>query len=148
MSVPSGKKRSEHEVKTGMNESISLNLNYPRIKEHNVYATKVIAFDHYFTQKLIMTASAQAYIFFPGGYGTLDNFTELVTLQQTKKMVKIPIILIGKDFWQPFLKFIKESLYTKFKTIAKEDMALYTLVDDDINKAYQLIKKTKPRQYF
>ena len=129
-------------------ESVSLNLKYDSCKHENEYANKNLVFEHYFTQKLMMSASAQAYIFFPGGFGTLDNFFELILLIQTKKMSSMPVILIGKDFWEPILKYIDDILANKYKTIKQEDQNIYTFVGDDIDKAYKLILKTKTRQYF
>jgi len=129
-------------------ESISLNLLYPKGTHQNEYSQKNLIFSHYFTQKVMMNASAQAYVFFPGGYGTLDSFSEFVTLIQTLKMEKIPIILVGKDFWPELLGFIEEILLKKFKTISPEDVNIYTYVGDDIDKAYKIIKKTKERQFF
>ena len=96
----------------------------------------------------MLSYSAQAYVYFPGGFGTLDEFFELVTLIQTKKIpVQIPIILIGKEFWTPLLKWIETDLAGKFKTITPADMTLYTVVDD-ADEAFEIIKKAPRRENF
>jgi hypothetical protein len=92
----------------------------------------------------MLSAAGQAYVFFPGGFGTLDEFFELVTLIQTKKMERIPVVLYGKDFWRPLDKFIDETVYYDFKGVDKEDMDIYTIVDN-VNDAVKLLKKSKSR---
>lgn len=77
----------------------------------------------------MLTFASQAYIFLPGGFGTLDEFFEITTLIQTKKIKKIPIILIHKDYWKPLFKWIEETLYAEKRTISKQDMKIYRLVD-------------------
>ncbi|MEK7110649.1 MAG: LOG family protein, partial [Patescibacteria group bacterium] len=83
------------------------------------------------------------------GYGTLDEFFEMVTLVQTKKIAThIPIVLVGKEFWQPFARWIDKELYEKFRTIEKADMKIYDIVDS-AEEAFQIIKKrAKPRNEF
>ncbi|MCL5775131.1 MAG: LOG family protein [Patescibacteria group bacterium] len=87
---------------------------------------------------MLETASS-VYIFFPGGFGTLDELFEMVTLIQTKKIRPVPIILVNREFWQPLLDWVKSSIYEKNKAIDKEDMEIYHLVDD-AEEAYKLIK--------
>ena len=127
--------------------SVGLNVELPKGIRRNKYLNKELTFNHYFTRKLIMFAAARAYVFFPGGYGTLDNFFELLTLIQTRKMQKIPVILIGKDYWNHLLKFIEQGLFKKYHTISAQDTKIYKLVDN-IEKAHEIIKKTKERAEF
>ena len=95
----------------------------------------------------MLSASAQVYIFFPGGFGTLDEFFEIITLIQTKKMERIPVILVEKKFWGPLLQWIDEQLYKKDHAIDKTAMKIYKLVDS-VEEAYDLIVQSKEREYF
>mgnify|MGYP003394118327 CR=1 FL=1 len=86
----------------------------------------------------MLTYASEVYVYFPGGFGTLDEFFEIVTLVQTKKIHKIPIVLYGKDYWEPLLAFIEKTLYKKHSTINEDDTKLYTLVDS-VDEAYDYI---------
>ena len=111
-------------------DSIGLNIKLPYEQRINPWVKKAIAFHYFFVRKVMLSYSAQAYVFFPGGFGTLDEVFEIITLIQTKKVSgTIPVILVGKEFWQPICEWIDEALYQKFATIDKEDMNLYKLVD-------------------
>jgi len=90
-------------------------------------------------RKLIITAPSEAFVFFPGGYGTLHQLFEMLTLQETKKVAPIPTLLYGKEFWQPLLDVI-HNLHNEFKTISQVDEDYLRLIDrpDDI---LQYIKK-------
>ena len=88
----------------------------------------------------MLTFSSEVYIYFPGGYGTLDEFFEIITLIQTKKIEPIPIILYGKDFWEPLLRWFEKDLVKKYKTISKEDLDLYHVVDN-VEDAYKYVLK-------
>lgn len=128
-------------------ESVGLNIQLPKEQRINKYVKHGIGFHYFFTRKVMLSASAQAYVFFPGGFGTLDEFCEIVTLIQTKKMERIPIILIGRDFWGSLIKWIEEHIYRQHHAIAKEDMNIYTLVNN-IDEAYKILLKSKERAYF
>ena len=91
-----------------------------------------------------MAFAAEAYLFFPGGYGTLDEFFEILTLVQTKKIEKVPIILVGKSFWEPVNKLLKETLYDKFETIDKSDLDLYIMTDNE-DEIADIVKKAPLR---
>lgn len=78
----------------------------------------------------MLSFASQAYVFFPGGFGTLDEFFEVVTLVQTNKIKKIPIVLIHKEYWQPLLNWIDQELRKKHKTVSKKDTQVYHLVDN------------------
>lgn len=130
-------------------ESVGLNIQLPYEQRVNKYVRKGIGFHYFFTRKVMLSASAQAYIFFPGGFGTLDEFFEIVTLLQTKKITEhIPVILMGKEFWQPLLTWLEEVVFEKHKAIDKGDLSsLYTLVDS-VEEAYKIIIKSKERIFF
>lgn len=118
--------------------SVGLNINLPDMQTYNQYLTEKFGFDHFFVRKVMLTYASEVYIYFPGGFGTLDEFFEIVTLVQTKKIRKVPIILFGKQYWEPLLGFIEKTLYQERAAIDKEDMALYTLVDS-VDEAYDYI---------
>lgn len=127
--------------------SVGLNIELPNEQRTNPYVEKGMGFHYFFTRKTMLSASAQAYIFFPGGFGTLDEMTELVTLIQTKKMTPVPIIIVGKKYWGPFVRWVKDVLHDDLKAIRSEDLKLYTLVDS-VDEAFKIISKSKERPYF
>ncbi len=119
-------------------DSIGLNIKLPGGQDYNPYLTDKFQFDHFFVRKTMLTFAAEVYIYFPGGFGTLDEFFEIVTLIQTEKIRKVPIVLFGKAYWTPLLDFINETLYEKHKAIDKKDMDLYVLVDS-VDEAFDYI---------
>jgi len=125
--------------------SVGLNIYLPppQGERKNPYLNKSLSFHYFFTRKVMFTFSAQAYVFFPGGYGTLDEFTEMLGLIQTKKIKRIPIILIGKDFWLPFIDWIKNDIL-KQNLIEPEDINLFLIVDT-AEEAYEIIRRTPER---
>lgn len=130
-------------------KSVGLNIKLPFEQKLNPYTTQSLNFDFFFSRKVMLTFASEAYVYFPGGFGTLDEFFEIVTLIQTKKIEKIPIVLFGKDFWGPFLDLFEKNLIKKFKTISPEDMELFHMVDS-VDEAYKYItkhaRKTNVRQ--
>jgi len=118
--------------------SVGLNINLPDVQNYNPYLTERFGFDHFFVRKVMLTYASEVYIYFPGGFGTLDEFFEIVTLIQTKKIRKVPIVLYGRDYWEPLLGFIEKNIYEKHAAIDKGDLALYTLVDS-VDEAYDYI---------
>ncbi len=132
----------------GKGESIGFNIKLPFEQRINPYVKKYVAFHYFFIRKVMLSYAAQAYVYFPGGFGTLDEFFELITLIQTKKIsAHIPVILVGKEYWGPLTKWIDEQMYKKFKAIDKEDMKIYHLVDT-AEEAMAIIKKSPERKEF
>lgn len=127
-------------------ESIGLNIQLPREQSVNKYVKRGIGFNYFFTRKVMLSASAQAYVFFPGGFGTLDEFFELVLLIQTKKMEPIPIICIGKDYWGTLIGWIYNHVYMQHHAINREDMRIFKLVNS-VEEAFDLLKQSKERKY-
>jgi len=122
-------------------ESVGLNIELPNEQKLNPYTTESQQFDFFFSRKVMLSFASEVYIYFPGGFGTLDELFELVTLIQTKKIEPIPIVLYGKDFWRPFLDLIEKKLLKDYKTISKEDMDLFHLVDS-VDEAVKYIAKS------
>ena len=115
----------------GEGRSIGLNIELPNEQAVNPFVEEGMSFYYFFSRKFILTFSSEAFIFFPGGYGTLDELFELLTLFQTKKLVRAPIILFGSEYWNEIDKLINNLLYKKFKTIDEEDMELYIITDSE-----------------
>lgn len=125
--------------------SAGLNIQLKHVQRANDYVNKAIGFHYFFTRKVMLSYSAQAYVFAPGGFGTLDEFFEVLTLLQTRKIPSyIPIVCLGKNYWQPFSKWIEKTVYQKNKFIEKEHIQLYQMVDS-AKEAYEIIKRSKPR---
>lgn len=112
-------------------QSVGLNIRLPRKQHSNRYATDSIEFSYFFVRKVALSFAAEAYLFFPGGYGTLDEFFEIATLVQTHKIRRVPIFLVGKDYWEPLNRFIKENVFELHQAIDKRDMNLYRITDND-----------------
>ncbi|MEK7078229.1 MAG: TIGR00730 family Rossman fold protein [Patescibacteria group bacterium] len=129
-------------------ESVGINIQLAQEQRINPYVKKSIGLHYFFTRKVMLSYSAWAYVFFPGGFGTLDEFFELITLVQTKKInTHIPIVLVGKDYWSGLLNWIDEAVHQKYSGIDKEDMQIYTLVDT-VAEAYEIVRKSKQRVEF
>lgn len=124
--------------------SIGLTIKLPNEQMNNPYLTDEIPFNFFFTRQSAMSYTTEVCIFCPGGFGTLNELFEILTLQQTKKIGNIPIILFGSEFWTPIDKMIKENLLERFKTISKDDVALYAIEDDE-NQILEIIKASRMR---
>src|SRR3989344_4277991 len=129
-------------------ESIGLNIKLPMEQRTNPYVRESTAFYYFFVRKLMMSYAARAYVFFPGGLGTLDEAFEILTLIQTKKISdKIPVVLVGKEFWEPIHTWLAEEMYTKLHTIDEADTRLYTIVDS-AEEAFEIVKNAPERADF
>jgi len=126
-------------------ESVGLTIRLPNEQVINPYVKSSIDFYYFFSRKVTLSFSAEAYLYFPGGFGTLDELFEILTLVQTHKIPKVPIILVGSDYWNPLDIFIKECLLQKCKTISKEDLDLYKIVDND-EEVIEIVKKAPMRK--
>jgi uncharacterized protein (TIGR00730 family) len=123
--------------------SIGLTIDLPNEQLTNEYITDKIGFHYFFSRKVCLSFSAEAYIFFPGGFGTLDEFLEILTLVQTNKIPPAPIILVGNDFWSPMEDFFKKVLLDQKKIEAK-DLSLYTITDNE-DEILKIIKEAPIR---
>jgi uncharacterized protein (TIGR00730 family) len=133
----------------GNGTSVGLNIELPFEQHHNPYIDKDknLNFDYFFVRKVMFVKYSQGFVVMPGGFGTLDELFEAITLIQTKKIGKFPIILVGTDFWSGLIDWINTVLIEKEKTVHLEDMNLIKIVDtedevvkalDDFYKKYNL----------
>jgi uncharacterized protein (TIGR00730 family) len=128
-------------------ESVGLNIQLPEEQRVNPFVKRSRAFHYFFTRKVALAASAQAYVYFPGGFGTMDEFFEIITLIQTEKSEQIPIVLVGKEYWEGLLAWVKETMFEEFEAISREDFKLFTLVDS-AEEAFEIIKTSSERSLF
>jgi hypothetical protein len=128
-------------------QSVGLNIQLPREQRSNSYVTRSHAFHYFFTRKVMLAASAQAYVYFPGGYGTLDELFEIMTLIQTAKSEAVPIVLVGKDYWGGLIEWLDKTVYGGFDTIDREDLNMFQLVDT-AKDAYAIVAKSEERTFF
>ncbi len=126
-------------------ESLGLNIKLPNEQVRNPYVTDVAEFYYFFVRKVMLSFAAEAYIFFPGGFGTFDEFFEILTLVQTKKIENVPIFLVGNEYWNAMKQHIIIDQMLKNKTIDKEDLDLFTITEDE-DKIVEVIKKLPIRQ--
>lgn len=117
-------------AKEGGGKSIGLNIELPFEQQFNPYIDKSysINFDYFFVRKVMFVKYSQGFIVLPGGFGTLDELSEALTLIQTKKIGRFPIVLVGSEFWSGLLDWFKETLL-KNNLIKEEDLSLFRVVD-------------------
>jgi hypothetical protein len=115
-------------LKAGV-KSIGLNISLPEEQVGNAYTTKSITFDHFFTRKVMLVKYAVAFVILPGGLGTLDELTEVLTLMQTYKIKPFPVILFNSEFWEGLLEWLRSSvLYRKY--VSESDFDLLRVLDN------------------
>ncbi len=112
----------------GKSQSIGLNIKLPNEQQANIYQNKSLHFQHFFVRKVMLVKYASAYVILPGGFGTLDELSEIIILLQTNKSQRVPIILVGTSFWEGLISWFKNTLLTN-NTINSEDLNLITIVD-------------------
>lgn len=124
-------------------ESLGITIKLPHEQITNSYVTNKVDLTYFFNRKVCLSFSAEAYIFFPGGFGTMDELFEILTLVQTGKITEVPVILVGREYWKPFEDFIKTELLGRHM-IDPEDLNFFT-VEDDEDKILNIIKKAPVR---
>lgn len=115
----------------GKGVSVGLNIELPFEQESNPYIDrdKLLNFDYFFARKVMFVKYSQGFIVLPGGFGTLDELFEAMTLIQTHKIGQFPIILVGKKYWKGLLDWLKSTVLEKYHNISPADMELFKLVD-------------------
>jgi len=125
-------------------KSVGLTIRLPHEQKTNPYVNEEIPFYFFFTRQVCMSYTTEVCVFAPGGFGTLYEFFEMLTLQQTNKIGRFPIILFGVDYWTPINKLIDELLAKEEKTVTVEDEKLYVITDDE-DEILRIIKESKLR---
>lgn len=115
----------------------SIGIGVKGVEGPNPCVHEYFSLDYFFARKYLMTRSAAGFVIFPGGFGTLDEFAEVLTLMQTKKMEPMPVILIDTDYWGPFMKWVNDEAL-QHGLLTKEHVALITLTDD-LDRAVSLL---------
>lgn len=125
-------------------ESVGINIQLPEAQRTNEYVTKGMGFHYFFTRKVMFAFACRVYVFFPGGFGTLDEFFEMVTLVQTNKLgYPVKIIAVGKDYWGNLMHWLKKEVCEERQAIKKEELKIINIVDGP-KEALKLIKSFKP----
>ena len=115
----------------GKGPSVGLNIDLPFEQHHNPYIDPQhnLEFDYFFVRKVIFVKYSQAFVIMPGGFGTLDEFFEALTLIQTNKIAKRPVVLVGKKYWTGLINWIEEVMLGEENNISAQDLLLFKLVD-------------------
>jgi len=108
--------------------SIGLNIQIPNEQKPNPYVDMLLGFRYFFVRKVMFVKYAKAFVIMPGGYGTLDEFTEALNLIQTERIPKFPVVLFGSEYWKGMVDWIKDKVL-KDQNISKEDLDIFTVVD-------------------
>jgi uncharacterized protein (TIGR00730 family) len=126
-------------AKRGKGLSIGLNIQLPEEQLVNRYQDKSLHFKYFFARKVMFVKYAAGYVIMPGGFGTLDEFFESLTLIQTGKIRRFPVVLMGTEYWGDLLKFMRTTM-VKGGTISKSDLDLFYVTDDPIQAADFIVK--------
>ncbi|MEW6601266.1 MAG: TIGR00730 family Rossman fold protein [Nitrospirota bacterium] len=137
-------------AKKGKAHSVGLNIEIPMEQMPNKYQDVTLSFRYFFIRKLMFIKYAMAYIIFPGGFGTLDELFEALTLVQTNRIKSFPVVLYGSEYWKGLIDWMKNTLVTN-GTIGREDFSLFSLIDTPeevrfiINEHYRVFGGLKPK---
>ncbi len=128
-------------AKRAKGQSVGLNIQLPLQQKPNKYVDLLLDFRYFFVRKVMFVKYAKAFVILPGGYGTLDEFSEAINLIQTQRIAEFPVVLFNKEYWNGMLEWMKDKVL-KNGCISKEDLKIFTVVDtpkevvDVINKFY------------
>lgn len=115
-------------AKSAKGVSIGLNIQVPMVQKPNKFITRLIEFRYFFCRKVMFVKYAKASVIFPGGYGTMDEFFESITLIQTRRIEKIPVILVGSSYWKGLVDWIKTDMLKEGR-ITKQDLGIFHIAD-------------------
>src|SRR5687767_10251445 len=125
--------------------SVGLNITLPQEQEGNRYQTISLDFHYFYARKVMFVKYASAFVCFPGGYGTLDEFFELITLIQTLKVEPFPIVLYGSTYWRGLVDWLTDQLHPRY--IVPEDIDIFRIVDDP-NQCVKLVKQGVKKRWW
>jgi hypothetical protein len=126
-------------------ESIGLNIFLPREQIANRYQTVSLDFSYFFCRKVMFVKYAEALVCFPGGFGTMDEFFESMTLIQTEKVERFPVVLIGSEFWTPLADWMRKYQMIGARSISAEDLDLFEITDDVVAAAKRIADDYRAR---
>ena len=110
----------------------------------NDYLGESVGFHYFFTRKVMLSYASYGYVFFPGGFGTLDELFEMLTMMQTKKLPQpVTVVAVGKDYWDPLMDWVRETLLEEYETISQKDLDLIQVVDSP-KEALKVIEEGEP----
>ena len=125
--------------------SVGLNISLPHEQTANPFQNLGMHFNYFFARKVMFVKYAQGFVCLPGGFGTMDEFFESMTLIQTEKIERFPVVLIGENFWRPLFKWLREVVYEHYGNIDYDDMFLFE-VTDDVDFAVDYLKQCYHRR--
>ncbi len=128
-------------------ESVGLNISLPMEQKPNKYQSKSLNFRYFFARKVMFVKYAMGYVCMPGGFGTLDEFFEALTLIQTHKIYPFPVVLFGRDFWEPLVDYMRDVML-KYKTISPEDLDFFCITDDPLEVRDIMVKHMKVKDKY
>lgn len=131
-------------AKRGKGLSIGLNIQLPMEQKQNSYQDKSLVFRHFFSRKVMFVKYASGYLIMPGGFGTLDEFFESLTLLQTGKIRRFPVVMMGKKYWNGLLRWVESTMVAE-GTISKSDLDYFHITDDPQQAADHIIEFHKER---
>ena len=119
-------------AKKGNGKSVGINITLPFEQDSNIFidSDKLITFDHFFVRKVMFMKYSQGFVVLPGGFGTFDELFEAITLIQTEKIGKFPIILVGSSYWDGLIKWIKEVVLKQENNVSHKDFDLFQIADE------------------
>ncbi|GMW07343.1 MAG: TIGR00730 family Rossman fold protein [Gammaproteobacteria bacterium] len=120
--------------------SLGCNIRLPREQKPNEYLDRFVEFEHFFVRKVMLVKYSCAFVVMPGGFGTLDEAFEVMTLIQTRKLERFPVVAMGGQFWQSLRAFLLDTLVPE-GTIGTDELAMLSLVDD-VDEAVDIIRRT------
>ena len=127
----------------GKGQSIGLSIELPHEQKSNPYVKSEVSFRYFFVRKVMFVKYAQAFVIFPGGFGTMDEFFESLTLIQTGKAGNFPVVLMGKKYWGGLLKWMRTTMIPQ-KAISVKEMNFFT-VTNDVKEAVEIIRGRKDK---
>lgn len=128
-------------------DSIGLTIRLPHEQLTNPFVNDSEEFVYFFTRKTALSFAAEAYIFYPGGFGTFDELFDVLTLVQTNKIPRVPVILVGGEYWSDFMVFLKKNMMSEEKAVSGDDLSLITITNDH-DKIIEIIKEAPVKAWW
>jgi uncharacterized protein (TIGR00730 family) len=127
--------------------SLGLNISLPHERTTNAYVTHAIKFSYFFSRKTMLTFASEAYVFFPGGYGTFDELFNVLTLIQTGKIPHVPVIMFDSNYWNGMKQYLSDITLNKYNAIGNEDLGLFEITDS-LDRVIEIIKKAPVSEWW